>query len=451
MKITTRLSFQFSFLVFGILLFFSVSVYYFSYTSQLTKFRNNLLESAQNTAILLINVVEVDSTLLKKIHQTTKSLEEEEIALTDSSDKLIYSNKMNYLKDEMLPGFSKQLNPSYFSIGKRDGVVYKHMVNKQLYNVYVLAHDTYREDNMRELRSILLWSILLGILLSVTISYFFSKIAIRPISIIIAKVKDINSLKLNSRLDEGFRKDEIEQLAVTFNQMLADLELVFKNQDEFVSNSSHELRTPLAIMIAETEYLLSKERNSEDYTQHLSGLMDDLRKLNILLNNLLDLAHLNRDNTISKSLIRLDEVVFNAIQSVKAKYPGRKLIPKIEYSDNEKDLLIEGNSGLLEIALKNLLDNACKFSNEGIEVKVSISNDFLTLSVFDKGIGIPPDEIGNIFKPFKRGTNSKFIGGFGIGLSIVAKIIELHSAEIKVNSIENEGTSFDLIFKKAGI
>jgi signal transduction histidine kinase len=202
-------------------------------------------------------------------------------------------------------------------------------------------------------------------------------------------------------------------------------------------------------MIAETEYLLSRERNPEDYTGHLSGLLEDLRKLNILLNNLLELAHLNRDNTISKSSIRADELVFNAIQSVKVKYPGRKVIPKIEYSDNEKDLLIEGNSGLLEIALKNLIDNACKFSNEGIEVKVSISNDFLTISVSDKGIGIPADEIANIFKPFKRGTNSKFIGGFGIGLSIVAKIIELHSAEIKAYSIEKGGTRFDILFKKS--
>ena len=85
MNIKTRLSFQFTLIVTGILLFFSLLVYYFSYTSQLNKFRENLLDSAKNTAILLINVAEVDSSLLKKIHQSTISLEKEEIALTDSA------------------------------------------------------------------------------------------------------------------------------------------------------------------------------------------------------------------------------------------------------------------------------------------------------------------------------------------------------------------------------
>jgi len=147
-------------------------------------------------------------------------------------------------------------------------------------------------------------------------------------------------------------------------------------------------------------------------------------------------------------MLRADELVFNAIQSVKIKYPGKIIIPKIEYSENENDLVIEGNSGLLEIALKNIIDNACKFSNEVVEVMVSISDDFLSISVSDKGIGIPVDEIVNIFKPFKRATNVSYIGGFGIGLSIVSKVIELHGAEIKISSADNKGTSVILLFSR---
>jgi CHASE1-domain containing sensor protein len=97
MNIKIRLSFQFTLIVAGILLFFSVLVYYFSYTSQLNKFRENLLDSAKNTAILLINVVEVDSSLLKKIHQSTISWEREEIALTDSALNIVYSNNIQFL------------------------------------------------------------------------------------------------------------------------------------------------------------------------------------------------------------------------------------------------------------------------------------------------------------------------------------------------------------------
>ena len=97
MKIKTRLSLQFTLIVAGIILFFSLLVYYFSYSSQLVKFRDNLLNRAKNTAVLLINVAEVDSSLLKKIHQSTISWVDEEIALTDSAHNVIYSNNIHYL------------------------------------------------------------------------------------------------------------------------------------------------------------------------------------------------------------------------------------------------------------------------------------------------------------------------------------------------------------------
>jgi len=446
MNIKTRLSIQFTMSVLGILVVFCMLVYYFSYSSQLSIFRQNLLVRAQNTAILLINVQEVDSTLLKKIYQTTKSLEEEEIVLSDSNDKVLYSDKIHDLKNISYTHSSHSVSPEYFSIGKKDGVLYNHRVNDQLYHVYVLAYDKYRKENLGGLKVVLLWSILFSICLSVWTSYFFSKVSMQPISNIIAKVKEINSSKLSSRLDEGKRQDEIEQLAITFNKMLSELELVFKSQDEFVSNASHELRTPLAIMIAESDYIISRKRNPEQYEVHIARLTEDLRNLNLLINSLLELAHLNGDKNILLSNLRIDELVFNAIQSVKVKYPGRKILPKIEYSDNENDFIINGNPGLLEIAFKNLIENACKFSSSEVEVKISKSKDGVVVRITDYGVGIPENEIGNIFKPFNRATNAKFIGGFGIGLSIVAKIVELHAAEIKVSSTLNKGTSFEILF-----
>jgi signal transduction histidine kinase len=445
-NIKTRLSIQFTLLVFGILLVFSLLVYYFSYDSQLSKFRQNLLDRAQNTAILLINVQEVDSTLLKKIYQTTKSLEEEEIVLNDSNDKTLFSNKIEDLITFSFSGSSHSANPEYFSIGKKDGVLYNHHVKNQLYHVYVLAYDKYRAGNLRGLRGVLLWSIIFSLCLSIWTSYFFSKMAIWPISNIISKVKEINSSRLSSRLDEGKRQDEIEHLAITFNQMLSDLELVFRSQEEFVSNASHELRTPLAIMIAESDYIISRKRNTEEYEVHIIRLTEDLRKLNHLINSLLELAQLNRNKKISLSDLRIDELVFVAIHTVKQKYPGRKILPKIEYSDNDKEFIITGNQGLLEIAFKNLIDNSCKFSTADVEIKISKKEQGVSVEIKDYGVGIPAGEIGKIFKPFNRATNAKFIGGFGIGLSIVDKIMELNNAKINIMSILNEGSSFEIIF-----
>lgn len=448
MNIKSRLSLQFTSIVLGILVFFSVLVYYFSFTSQRSKFRDSLLEKAQNTAILSINIQEIDSTLLKKIHQTTRSFEAEEIAITNEANKLLYSNKTDLLSPENLISHTYNSRVAYFSIGKKDGVSYIHLAKDQYYHVFVLAHDRYRAENLNELKNILLWSILISVLLSVTAAYFFSKSAIKPISNIITKVKEINSSRLSNRLDEGKRQDEIEQLAITFNRMLSDLEKAFKSQDEFVSNASHELRTPLAIMIAESDYILSRTRDTEEYSAHISGLVEDLRKMNTLINSLLELAHLSGNQNIQMTDLRIDELIFNAIKAIKAKYPGRKIMPKIEYPDNENDLIIYGNQGLLDIALKNLFENACKFSSEDVEVMISMVNESISVCIADHGVGIPEDQIGNIFNAFNRSDNVKYIGGFGIGLSIVARIMKLHAIEIKVNSELNKGTQFQLIFPR---
>lgn len=448
MNIKTRLSLQFTSIVLGILVFFSVLVYYFSFSSQRSKFRDSLLEKAQNTAILSINIQEIDSTLLKKIHQTTRSFEAEEIAITNQSNKLLYSNKTDLLTPDKIISHTYNSRVAFFSIGKKDGVSYIHVSDDQSYHVFVLAHDRYRSENLAELKTILLWSILISVLLSVTAAYFFSKSAIKPISNIISKVKEINSSRLSDRLDEGKRQDEIEQLSITFNRMLSDLEKAFKSQDEFVSNASHELRTPLAIMIAESDYILSRMRNTEDYQSHISGLVEDLRKMNTLINSLLELAHLNGNKNIQMTSVRIDELVFNAIKSIKSKYPGRKILPKIEYPDNENDLNVFGNQGLLDIALKNLFENACKFSSSDVEVGIKLLEGTIRVTIADQGIGIPEDQIGSIFNAFNRSDNVKFIGGFGIGLSIVSKIMQLHSVEINVNSELNKGTQFNLTFPK---
>jgi signal transduction histidine kinase len=448
MNIKIRLSFQFTLIVTGIILFFSVLVYYFSYTSQLKKFRENLLDSAKNTAILLINVVEVDSSLLKKIHQSTISWEREEIVLTDSALNLVYSNNIQYLSEGRIRSNSTNDNLNYFSIADKDGVCYKHIFDNHTYYVFVLAFDKSRPENLSELREILLWSILFSVWLSVLLSYLFSKKAIKPISQIMKSVKEINSLRLGNRLNEGARKDELDQLSITFNEMLSNLEVAFKNQEDFVSNASHELRTPLTVMIGESDYLLTRERDKEKYVKHLKGLVSDLKKLNELINSLLELAQINRDKSISLSSVRIDEIIFNAIQQIKTKYQIRKIIPLIQYPENGNDLLIYGNSGLLEIAIKNLLDNACKFSTEDVNVEFLITDKFINIIISDKGLGIPSNEIISIYSPFKRASNAKYIGGFGIGLSLVMKIMELHEARINVYSTENEGTRFELLFKR---
>lgn len=201
-------------------------------------------------------------------------------------------------------------------------------------------------------------------------------------------------------------------------------------------------------MISESDYILSRKREEDEYIQHISGLVTELKALNALINSLLELAQINRNNNIQLSDVRIDEIIYNAIRHAKVKYQGRKIIPRILYPENENDLLVIGNPGLLEIAFKNLLDNACKFSNEDVDVEFQMTEKHIKITISDKGVGIPPEEITSIYHPFKRASNVKFIAGFGIGLSLVNNIIELHNAELNVYSSENEGTRFEVVFKK---
>jgi two-component system, OmpR family, sensor histidine kinase ArlS len=144
MNIKNKLSAQFTLLVFVILIFFSFLVYYFSYSSQQSEFRHNLYDMAKNTAILLIDVEEVDSTLLNKIHKTTKSRDNEEITIYNSSNAIIYRNQIQYLSDYRNSNNPDKPDPVYFSIKEKDGIMYKHFAKGQVYKVYVLAYDTFK-------------------------------------------------------------------------------------------------------------------------------------------------------------------------------------------------------------------------------------------------------------------------------------------------------------------
>jgi two-component system, OmpR family, sensor histidine kinase ArlS len=447
-NIKIRLAFQFMLVVAGILLFFAVLVYYFTYTTHREKFRTSLLNRALNTAIITINRHDVDTALLKKIHESTFSNQDQEIILTDSNLDILYSYNSKLLTEIILHSTAMPSNYSFFAIEGKDGICYKfHYRNKAAY-VFVLAFDQARANYIAELRQILFWAILFSIWLSVLTSYLLSGRAFKPVAEIIENVKEINSSSLSRRLDEGKGKDELEQLAMTFNEMLANLEVAFRNQEDFISNASHELRTPLSVMIAESEYFLNKEHSPDDYKKHISGIISDIREINTQLNSLLQLARVNKDNSIQFTSVRLDEIIYDAVRKVKNKYAGRKIITKIQFPENENDLIVSGNSGILLIGFINIIENACKFSNDDVNVELILLDNKIKVVVSDIGIGIPSDELDIIYRPFSRGSNAKFKSGFGIGLSLVVKILELHNVKFDVYSTENKGTRFELLFNR---
>ncbi|MFN8240309.1 MAG: HAMP domain-containing sensor histidine kinase [Bacteroidales bacterium] len=449
MNIKSRLSLQFTLIVTAILLVFSVFIYVRSFEAQRVKFRDNLLKRAKNTVAILLEVSEVDSTVLQKIHKSSVLQPEEEILVTDNNLVKMYSFNNHLLGRLDLEKYITNGNEFFFSTEGYDGVSYRRDEDGSSFRVFVVALDTMRKENMRNLKKTLFLAIFIFSALAVSMSYFFSKNAILPISEMNKLIREITAARLNKRLPEGNQIDEISRLAMSFNQMLSKIESAFKSQEDFVSNASHELRNPMAIMISGSDYILAQKRTPEEYEEFIRSTSDDLKMLNSMMNSLLELAHLNNDTKLPVSECRLDEVLYNAIHHTKLKYANRKIIPRISYSENESDLIIYGNPGLLEIAFKNLLDNACKFSDAEVIAEIKTIDSKIIVIISDRGIGIPEQDKTEIYSTFSRASNARYIGGYGIGLSLVLKITELHGSSLEIDSKEGRGTEAKLTFKKS--
>lgn len=448
MRIRNKLTYQFAVIVATILLIFSFAIYYFSASFREQEFDKRLVDKGRTTARLLIKVNEVDLKLLRIIDRNNlTALQNEKITIYDSLYNKIYSSdddpEISITKE-----FFKQIESKgqvLFNYGKNEAVGLLEKENNNKFYIIVSAYDRFGLNKLKNLRIILLVSFIFSMGAIFIGGWIFSGQALKPISNIVNKVKNISAKNLHSRVDEGNGQDEIALLAIQFNQMLERLEQSFEMQKNFVSNASHELRTPLSTVRTQLEFALSKDRTPEEYKHTLDSILDDINSLIKLSNGLLDLAQAGFDmtNTVLKK-IRLDELLFQCISDVSKKYQEYKINLNIEDSQNdEKMFIVLGNEYLLRTSFINLIDNACKYSDKRKEVVINIGflGKEIVTSISDTGIGIKPGEITHIFDPFYRGSNARNITGHGIGLPLSKKILELHQGKIELISKINEGTT----------
>ncbi len=317
------------------------------------------------------------------------------------------------------------------------------------YIVIVSAKSHYISGQQANLGRILIVGFSLSMLLIFSVSIFFSGQIFRPVRRITSRVKDISAQNLHMRLDAGSGKDELSELAQTFNNMLDRLETSFETQNNFVSNASHELNTPLTTIIGEAELALGKSRSEAEYKQSLTVILTEAERLKHILVSLLHLAQTGFEGKkLSWQTIRIDEMIWQAKQTVDQIYPQNKVF--IDYSlmpEDEEKLRLQGNPQLLELALSNIILNACKYSgNKEVIVALAATNKEIKVIVKDQGIGIPSEEIRYIFDPFFRASNTSSFKGYGIGLPLSRNIIRIHDGDIHVYSREGAGTEVRLTF-----
>lgn len=448
MQIRYKIALQFTFIVLAILLVFSGIVYLRAENQRRMSFYDRLSRRAKTTARLLVDVKEFNTTLLKIIDQNSSSrLPAEEIFIYDYRNLLLYSNvdKVSpYVTQERIneTRLSREVKFQY-----QDRAVIG-LVFEGRYDRFVIIAsgiDKNGKAQLEDLTITLLFAFLGGIFTTIVMALFFANQSLRPINAINREIGEITAKNLRKRIHQGNGKDEIAQLAINFNLMLERIDQAFQQQRQFVSHASHELRTPLSALKTEIQIGLSAVNSLDDHTLILENLLSDTDRLIELSNGLLQLARINETpEELPLDEVRMEEVLLNAQQAVITNHPNYQIQFEFDQIPKESHLtLVMGNEALLKNAFANLLENACKYTpNHQAILRLGFDPVYCVVRVIDHGIGIAQQDLSSIFQPFYRAKNALDYQGFGIGLSIVQRIVDLHEGTIEVNSQQHLGTEF---------
>lgn len=334
----------------------------------------------------------------------------------------------------------------------------------QVENKKFLYYDTRLEDEDDWIRGIYplgkvqkeietLWNIsialsVLFLIFVVIVGYRIIKNAFKPVKQIsdtalkIKRSKDFsNRIKLEDSND-----DEIHKMASTFNEMLDTVEEVFIHEKQFSSDVSHELRTPITVILAQSDYALQYSDTLEETKESLEVINRHAKRMTNLINQIMELSKLERQKEIEKEKINLSNIVLQLLEDYKPLLESKNL--NLIYNV-EKDIRIQGNKIMLERVFLNILMNAVKFTKTNIEISLTREDKTAVLKIRDDGIGISEENKKFIWERFFQvndSRNKEENKGSGLGLSMVKKIVDLHSATIDLESELEQGTCFTIKF-----
>lgn len=334
----------------------------------------------------------------------------------------------------------------------------------QVENKKFLYYDTRLQDEDDWIRGIYplgkvqkeietLWNI--AIALSVLFLIFVVIVGYRIIKNAFKPVKQISDTALKIKRSKDFSNrieledsndDEIHKMASTFNEMLDTVEEVFIHEKQFSSDVSHELRTPITVILAQSDYALQYSDTFEEAKESLEVINRHAKRMTNLINQIMELSKLERQKEIEKEKINLSNIVLQLLEDYKPLLESKNL--NLVYNI-EKDLRIQGNKIMLERVFLNILMNAVKFTKTNIEVSLTREDKTAVLKIRDDGIGISEENKKFIWERFYQvndSRNKEENKGSGLGLSMVKKIVDLHSATIDLESEIEQGTCFTIKF-----
>jgi len=450
LKTRYKITLLFSLLVTAILLVVSMIVYYFTFLVRQDIFMKRLNSRANNNAQVFKYVKSTDHEFLDRINTSSMEvLPDKSIGIYSFSGEPYYI----YLKDTA-QSFNVTddvirltlLNGQYFyKMGRREALAVKYTDAGENFIVVVAAYDTDGWTLLRQLKRIFFVSLVLGMVISLLAGHFFSSQLLKPVAQIISEVNEISSHNLSKRIKAGASQDELSQLANTFNDLLDRLQEYFTAQRRFISNASHELSTPLTSISSQLEVTMQRQRSTKEYQEVVQSVYEDVVQMRQLTKSLLEIAKTGSEESIELHEIRIDEVLFKVMGDIKKIHSDYRV--ELNFSDaDESNFLVFGNVDLLYMAIKNIVENGCKYSIDNTAtVQLSFDNNSTIVEVHSKGKPIAEEDMEKIFQPFYRSSTSEGKAGFGLGLALAKRIVGLNKGTLMVKSDEREGTTFTIV------
>ncbi len=349
----------------------------------------------------------------------------------------------SFFKSIVRKGESNYNDKEFYYIGQ----TFRH--DDKTYIAIASAKNHYVVYYLGFLKRTLITCIVLSLFFSMIFSFYLSKTLFRPILKITSKVKEISSENLHLRLEPQPDNKELNELVETFNGMLNRIETSFGTQNHLIGNVSHELRTPLTSIMGEADVALSISRTNEEYKETLGIILNEAEKLDKKIKALLLIAQTGFDGKIQKiDEIRIDQLLWDVIETLRRIDTRNNIFLDISMlPDNPKKLKVQGNEQLLHLAVTNIIQNGCKYSDfQQVRVSLGATDTDVYIIVKDNGIGIPGGEMNKIYDPFFRASNTNNYEGYGIGLPLARNIVRMHQGELIVSSSQDQGTTVQLRF-----
>lgn len=273
---------------------------------------------------------------------------------------------------------------------------------------------------------------------SIALSFVFATLLMRPIKSLQQGTKALANGELSTRINHNDKHpDELSSLAISFNAMAEQLELLMTSQKRLLADVSHELRSPLTRLQMATA--LAQMKANPEIGDYLTRIENEANNLEAMIGDVLKLARLESHSqlfdpqpialtSITKSLI--DNATFEADQL------GKKVM-----ANDYADIIITADAVLLASAIENLIRNAVKHAISLVEITISHTSTCLTLLITDDGLGVSDEHLGRLCEPFYRASDSRErnTGGAGLGLAIAKHAIELHGGILTLSSELNNG------------